>query len=111
MNDIISKAVFSGLGFAALTGEAIKKTANELVKRSKISEEEGKRLVKDFKRRSVVTERALKRNVDAAVRKALKQLDLGGPSHRGRSAKSGTKRHTSHAKHGHTTHASHGKSH
>jgi polyhydroxyalkanoate synthesis regulator phasin len=115
MNEIISKAVFSGLGFASLTGEAIRKTAQDLVKRSKLSEAEGKRLVKDFQRRSVVTERAMKRNVDAAVRKALKQLDLERIPHSSRSTKSTSKRQTTHAGHGHATHAAHkshsGKSH
>lgn len=99
MNEVISKAILSGLGFASLTGEAIQKTAHDLVKRSKLSQEEGKRLVRDFKRRSVVAERSLKKNVDAAVKKALKQLDLERIPHRAGSAKTTTKRKTSQARH------------
>ena len=108
MNEVISKAVLSGLGFASLTGEAIRKTAHDLVKRSKLSEEEGKRLVKNFQRRSVVAERSLKKNVDAAVKKALKQLDLERIPH-AKGEKTSTKRKTTHARHGHASHA--GKSH
>jgi polyhydroxyalkanoate synthesis regulator phasin len=107
MNNIISKAVLSGLGFASLTGEAIQKTAHDLVKRSKLSESEGKRLVRDFKRRSVVTERSLKKNVDAAVKKALKQLDLERIPHPNRSEKTGGKRKTT--RRGQAAH--HGKAH
>ena len=36
MEEIISKAVLSGLGFVSLTRDAIHETARDLVKRSKI---------------------------------------------------------------------------
>lgn len=94
MNEVISKAVLSGIGLASLTGEAIRKTAHDLVKRSKLSQEEGKRLVKDFQRRSVAMERTLKKNVDSAVKKALKQLDLEPIPHPKRKSRSTTKRKT-----------------
>jgi polyhydroxyalkanoate synthesis regulator phasin len=86
MNDIISKAILSGLGFASLTREAIRGSAQELVKQSKLSQAEGKRLVKDFQRRSVRVEKALEKKVEAAVAKALKVLDL--PSARKHAKKS-----------------------
>ena len=75
MNEIISKAVLSGLGFASLARDAIHETAQDLVKRSRLTEEEGKRVVKDFQRRLVPAERALAKKVNVAVRKALKELD------------------------------------
>jgi polyhydroxyalkanoate synthesis regulator phasin len=94
MNEIISKAILSGLGFASLTQDAIRKTARDLVKRSKLSEEEGKRLVKDFQQRAAQAEKTLGKKVDTAVRKALKQFDLERiphPGKRGNSAAAGKK--------------------
>jgi len=79
MNETISKAVLSGLGFASLAGEAIRETARGLVKKSKISEEEGRRVVEAFHARLARAERTLEKRVNMAVRKALKQLELASP--------------------------------
>ena len=76
MNDVISKAVLSGLGFASLTRDAIRETAQVFVKQSKLSEQEGRRLVKEFQQRTATAEKALEKRVNQAVRKALKTLDL-----------------------------------
>ena len=94
MNELISKAILSGLGFASLTQDAISKTARDLVKRSKLSEAEGRRLVKDFQQQAAHVEKALGKKVDIAVRKALKQFDLERiphPQKRGKSAAAGKK--------------------
>ena len=48
-----------GLGLASLTKDAIQKSADDLVKQSKISEEEGRRLVKDLQRHSAQAQKAL----------------------------------------------------
>lgn len=87
MNELISKAILSGLGFASLTQDAIRKTAKDLVGRSKLSEAEGKRLVKDFQQRAAHAEKVLEKKVDVAVRKALKQLDLKRIPHPAKHAK------------------------
>jgi polyhydroxyalkanoate synthesis regulator phasin len=76
MKELITKALLSGLGFASLTKEAIQKTAEDLVDQSKISEEEGRRLVKDFQRRSAKAEKGLEKKALAAVNKVLKNLKL-----------------------------------
>lgn len=76
MNETISKAVLSGIGFASLTRDAIRDTAQELVKQSRLTEEEGRRVVKEFRRRVVEAEKTLEKKVTAEVRKALKHLDL-----------------------------------
>ncbi len=90
MNETVSKAVLSGLGFASLTRDAIRETARDLVKKSKLTEDEGRRVVKEFERRLAPAERALAQKVNAAVRKALKQLDLE-PSRQPKSAKTSAK--------------------
>jgi polyhydroxyalkanoate synthesis regulator phasin len=91
MNEVISKAVLSGLGFASLTGDAIRETARDLVKQSRLTEDEGKRVVKNFQRRLAKAQKTLETNVNSAVRKALKRLDLQ-PARNGRIAKGSAKR-------------------
>ena len=89
MKEIISKAILSGLGFASLTRDAIAQTANDLVKQSKLSETEGRRLVKEFQKRSAHAQKVLEKKVESAVHDALKHLD---PSNMRKSAKAKSKR-------------------
>ena len=76
MSDLISKALLVGLGLASLTKDAIRKTVEDLVNQSKISEAEGRKLVKDLQRRSTRAQKALEKHVDAGVHRVLKNLDL-----------------------------------
>jgi len=76
MSDLMSKALLCGLGLASLTKDAIQKSAEDLVKQSKISEEEGRRLVKDLQRRSAQAQKALEKNVNSAVHRVFEHLDL-----------------------------------
>jgi len=76
VSDLINRALLCGLGLANLTKDAIKKTAEELVDQSKISEEEGRKLVKDLQRRSAQAEKALEKKVETTVHKVLKSLNL-----------------------------------
>jgi polyhydroxyalkanoate synthesis regulator phasin len=92
MNEVISKAILSGLGFASLTGDAIRETAQALVKQSKLSEKEGRRLVKDFQQRSHGAQKTLEKKVNAAVRKALKTLDISTSARPKKKTKSSVKR-------------------
>ena len=90
MNEAISKAVLSGLGFASLTRDAIHETAQHLIAQSRLTEEEGRRVVEEFQRRAVKAEKALEKKVHAAVRNALKQLDRQ-PARHVRSTKASAK--------------------
>jgi polyhydroxyalkanoate synthesis regulator phasin len=76
MGDLISKALLSGLGLASLTKDAIQKAAQDLVDQSKISEDEGRRLVKDLHHKSMRAQKALEKHVDKAVHTALENLDV-----------------------------------
>ncbi|MGD0387677.1 MAG: hypothetical protein ABSC42_01875 [Tepidisphaeraceae bacterium] len=76
MSDLISRALLCGLGLASLTKDAIRKTTEEFVDKSKISEEEGRRLVKELQRRSTQAQKALEKKVEIAVRKVLKNFNL-----------------------------------
>jgi polyhydroxyalkanoate synthesis regulator phasin len=76
MNDLFTRALLSGLGLANLTKDAIRKTAEDLVDQSKLSEEEGRRLVKDLHRRSTQAQKAIETKIESSVRKVLKQFNL-----------------------------------
>jgi polyhydroxyalkanoate synthesis regulator phasin len=78
MSDLISKALLCGLGLASLTKDAIQKSVKDLVEESKISEAEGRRLVKDLQRRSTRAQKTLEKHVDAGVHQVLTSLDLTG---------------------------------
>ena len=76
MSDLISKALLCGLGLANLTKDAVKKTAEDLVDQSKLSEAEGRRLVKELQRRSAQAQKAVEKQVETTVHKILKNLNL-----------------------------------
>jgi len=92
MSDLISRALLCGLGLASLTKDAIRKTAEDLVDQSKISEEEGRRLVKDLQRRSTQAQKALDKKIKTAVNKVLKNMNLALVSDRPKGAKAAGKR-------------------
>ena len=75
MSDMITKAILSGIGLASLTTEAVRKTAQDLVDQSKLSEEEGKRLVKEFEKRSKHAQKTVEKKVTDAVHKVFSGLD------------------------------------
>jgi polyhydroxyalkanoate synthesis regulator phasin len=74
--NLISRALLCGLGLASLTKEAIQKTADDLVNQSKISEEEGRKLVKDLQKRSAQVQKAIEKKVDDSVHKVFEHLNL-----------------------------------
>lgn len=76
MSDLINRALLCGLGLASLTKDAIQKTAEDLVSQSKISEAEGRKLMKELQRRSTQAQKALEKHVDAAVHKVFENLNI-----------------------------------
>ena len=76
MSDFISKALLCGLGLASLTKDTIQKAAEDLVDQCKLSEEEGRRLVKELQRRSAQAQKALEKQVNTGVHKVLENLNL-----------------------------------
>lgn len=52
MEETLKKLVYAGVGLAAQATEKIEETVNELVKKGKISDKEGKKIVDDFFKKS-----------------------------------------------------------
>jgi polyhydroxyalkanoate synthesis regulator phasin len=76
MDNLFSRALVSGLGLASLTKEALQKSVQDLVNQSKLSEEEGKRVIKDLHRRSAQAQKSMETKIHAQVGKVLKQFNL-----------------------------------
>src|SRR5665213_1941862 len=72
----MSKALLSGLGLGSLTKDAIQKTAEDLIKKSNLSEAEGKRLVKELHQRSTKAQKTMEKTIETAINKLLKNLHL-----------------------------------
>ena len=52
MEETLKKLVYAGVGLAAQATEKIEETVNDLVKKGKISDKEGKKIVDDFFKKS-----------------------------------------------------------
>jgi polyhydroxyalkanoate synthesis regulator phasin len=76
MSNLFNRALLVGLGLASLTKDAIQQTAEDLVNRSKISEAEGRKLVKDLQRRSARAQKALEKQVDSAVHTVFENVNV-----------------------------------
>ena len=89
MSDLISRAMLCGLGLASLSKDAIQKTAEEFIEQSKISEEEGRRLIKELHKRSAKVQKTIDKKVEHAVNEALRTLNVAVvklPAKKGRPA-------------------------
>jgi len=76
MRDLMNRALLVGIGLASLTKDAIQKTAEDLVNRSKISEDEGRKLVKNLQQRSAKAQKALEKHVDSAVHMVFDNMNV-----------------------------------
>jgi polyhydroxyalkanoate synthesis regulator phasin len=95
LSDIISRALLCGLGLASLSKDAIQKTAEDFIEQSKLSEEEGKRLLKEINKHSHQAQKTFDRKVEKAVNSALRGLNIAVvklPAAGAKSAKKGPKR-------------------
>jgi polyhydroxyalkanoate synthesis regulator phasin len=76
VTDLIGKTLLRGLGLANLTKNAIMKTVDGVAAKSSLSEDEGRRMVKDLKRRSTKAQKRMEKTVGTAVNRLLKDLNL-----------------------------------
>lgn len=73
---LVKKIVYTGVGFVSLTADKVKKTIDGLVEDGKISEEEGKKIVTDFKKNTDIKKDELELELKAIVEKALKTFNF-----------------------------------
>ena len=80
MIDLVKKAMFTGLGVMSLTKEKVEEIADEFVAKGKLSEQEGKKLVKDILERSEESKGELKKQIELAVQSTLAKMDIATKS-------------------------------
>lgn len=73
MIDLIKKAVLTGVGVAALTKEKVEELSKEIVEKTKMSEEEGEKFIKEMLGRAQESKDALKKQTDQIIQKTLSQ--------------------------------------
>jgi polyhydroxyalkanoate synthesis regulator phasin len=76
MLDLIKKTLMAGVGMAAMTKDKIEELANDIAKKSKLSEKEGKKLINDFLKRSQTAKKDLESLIEKTVKKVTKNLNI-----------------------------------
>ena len=76
MFDLIKKTMLAGVGLAAMTREKIEETIDELVKKGKLSEKEGKEIVEELIEKSKTAKKDLEEKIEKIVTKSLKKLNI-----------------------------------
>lgn len=80
MIDLIKKAMFTGIGFAALTREKVEEVARDFVEQGKMSEQEGRKMVDELMAKSKESKEELARHVEVLVQHQLEKLDMARKS-------------------------------
>ncbi|MBW2645313.1 MAG: hypothetical protein JRE23_03860 [Deltaproteobacteria bacterium] len=76
MLDLRKKTLMAGVGMAAMTKDKIEELANDIAKKSKLSEKEGKKLITDFLKRSQTAKKDLESLIEKTVKKITKNLSI-----------------------------------
>jgi polyhydroxyalkanoate synthesis regulator phasin len=76
MLDLIKKTLMAGVGMAAMTKDKIEELANDIAKKSKLSEKEGKKLINDFLKRSQTAKKDLESLIEKTAKKITKNLNI-----------------------------------
>jgi polyhydroxyalkanoate synthesis regulator phasin len=80
MIELIKKAMFTGIGVAALTKEKVEDVAKVFVEQGKLTEQEGKKLVDEIMARSKESQEELTGRIEAVVQASIAKLDIGKAS-------------------------------
>lgn len=80
MIELIKKAMFTGIGVAALTKEKVEDVAKVFVEQGKMTEQEGKKLVDEILARSKESQEELTGRIEAVVQNSAAKLDIGKAS-------------------------------
>jgi polyhydroxyalkanoate synthesis regulator phasin len=76
MDEYTRKLALLGIGIAALTREKAEEIVNELVETGDLSEDDGKKMVKDLMSSSSKHKSALEKKIEDEVKKAATKLNL-----------------------------------
>jgi len=76
MLDLVKKGMLIGIGLAMVTKEKAAELAQKLASESKLSEEEGKKLVKEIMDKSQEAFKEFNEKVEKRVKETLKSMDI-----------------------------------
>ena len=76
MFDLLKKTILTGIGIASMTKDKIEELGKKISEESKLSAEEGKRLVQDLLKQSEKAKNNLETEVQKFVKIALEKLDI-----------------------------------
>lgn len=76
MDEYTRKLALLGIGIAALTREKAEEIVSELVETGDLSEDDGKKMVKDLMSSSSKHKSALEKKIEDEVKKAAEKLNL-----------------------------------
>ena len=76
MFDLLKKTILTGIGIASMTKDKIEELGKKISEESKLSAEEGKRLVQDLLKQSEKAKNNLEAQVQKLVKNALEKLDI-----------------------------------
>lgn len=76
MIELIKKAMFTGIGFAALTKEKVEELAQDFMEQGKLSRQEGEKLVDDIMQKSKESQEELTNKVEAMVLEGLEKIQV-----------------------------------
>jgi len=80
MIELVKKTLLAGVGVAALTKEKLEEVAKDFVEKGKMTEQEGKDLVKDLVTRSEESRQELQKQIGEKVEEVLGKMDLAKKS-------------------------------
>jgi polyhydroxyalkanoate synthesis regulator phasin len=76
MIELIKKAMFTGIGFAALTKDKVEEIAQDFIEQGKLSKKEGEKLVDDIMNRSKESQEELTKQVEQMVQQGLDKINV-----------------------------------
>ncbi len=76
MIELIKKAMFTGIGVASLTKEKVETVAKEFVDKAGLSEDEGKKFVKDILVKSAESKEDVRKQIEEIVNSTLEKMNL-----------------------------------
>lgn len=76
MEDLFKKFLYTGVGFVALTAEKLQESIDELVGDGKLSKDEGKKIVDDFKENTESKKEEFERRLKEAADNVINKLSF-----------------------------------
>jgi polyhydroxyalkanoate synthesis regulator phasin len=76
MPELLKKTFLTGIGLALKTWDEVEALGKEMIKTGKMSEQEGKKLLKDLQSRYEEAQEKLEDRVEKAVKDFLKRADV-----------------------------------